>query len=76
MARVIRAARRWLDQAADAALARLQERADRRWSGHPLCKEPLAPTAEYERRWVEARRRAYPAVDRYEREAGAAIDPE
>jgi len=41
-----------------------------------LCEAPLASPAEYERRWVKARQRTYPAIDRYEQESGAAIDPE
>ena len=35
----------------------------------------MAPSSEYHRLWAEAQRRSYPAVDRYEQECGAAIEP-
>lgn len=34
----------------------------------------MAPRSDYERLWMEARSRSYPAVDRYEDACGAAID--
>ena len=42
----------------------------------PLCDEPQAPPSEYTRRWLEAQRQPYPAIDRYEEACGAAIDGE
>jgi len=76
MNRLMRVVNRWIDRRTEAVLAKLQQRADRRWAQSPLCQAPLAPPAEYERRWIEARQRAYPVVDRYELESGAAIEPE
>ena len=66
---------RLLDRGLDAARARLEERVTWRYSHAPLCAVPMGPASEYQRRWAEAQQRSYPAVDRYEQECGAAIDP-
>ena len=64
-----------VDHGLDRLRAGLERRADRRYAVAPFCDAPLAPPAEYERVWGEAKARAYPAVDAYEAASGAAIDP-
>jgi predicted O-methyltransferase YrrM len=49
--------------------------AGRNYARAPLCEAPLAAPAEYRRLWTEARARTYPAIDAFEQESGAAIDP-
>ena len=68
--------RRMFDRGADLLQERLEARASRRYETAPLCAAPLAPPAEYQRLWTEARNQSYPVVDRYEEACGAAIDPE
>lgn len=65
-----------VDRNADRVRARLEARSARRFATAPLCDALLAPASEYRRRWLEAQRQAYPVVDRYEEECGAAIDAE
>lgn len=67
---------RLVDRGVDLLRERLEERASGRYDNSPLCDAPLAPPSEYLRLWAEARRRSYPAVDRYEEECDAAVDPE
>lgn len=64
-----------LDRALAFGLERLEQMSERRAGAAPLCDTPLAPAAEYRRRWQEAQVLPYPAVDAFERAAGAAIDP-
>ena len=66
--------RQLVNQSADAVLARLEARDARRWSTAPICAAPLATPDEYRRIWADAKTRAYPVVDAYEAECGAAID--
>jgi hypothetical protein len=73
---VIERAGRLLDRGLDRLRGRLDRRAARRHAAAPFCRTPLAPAAEYERLWTEAKARTYPEVDRYESACVAAIDPE
>lgn len=68
--------RHWASLGADLVGARLDGWERQRYGRAPLCEAVLAPPAEYERLWLEARRQSYPEVDAYEQAVGAAIDPE
>ena len=50
--------------------------ARRRAAVAPLCAAPLGSKADYLRLWEDAKSTAYPAIDAYEQEQGAAIDRE
>ena len=67
---------RLLERAVAYGLERLEHLAERRYSDAPLCKAPLAGDAEYLRRWEQAKAESYPAIDEFERAAGAAIEPD
>jgi methyltransferase family protein len=67
---------RALNHGADRLRRTLDRHVQRKSAVSPLCRAPLASAAEYRRVWEEARRQPYAAVDAYEAECGAAIDPE
>ena len=73
--RLLRPAARAVNRTLDLVRRALNDRADRQYTTAPFCTAPLAPAAEYRRLWEDARSRACPAIDRYEEECGAAIDP-
>lgn len=62
------------DRAARLGLDRLDRFAQRRYAAAPLCDRPLGSEADYLRLWHEARSKAHPSIDAYERECRAAID--
>ena len=72
--RLLRPAARAVNRTLDLVRRALNDRADRQYTTAPFCTAPLAPAAEYRRLWEDAHSRAYPAIDRYEEECGAAID--
>ena len=66
---------RLVDRGLDRLRHGLEERTARKYDQSPLCHAPLAEPAEYRRLWEDAQRQSYPAIDRYEAQCGAAIDP-
>ncbi len=72
---VMRNASRFCAQSVDLVRATLNDVARRKHDQSPLCEVPLAQPSEYYRLWAEAKRRSYPAIDRYEQDCAAAIEP-
>jgi predicted O-methyltransferase YrrM len=68
--------RRAIDRGLRGMRIRLEERESRKFAEAPFGRTMLAPVAEYQRLWTEARQRRFPAVDDYETASGSAIDPE
>jgi hypothetical protein len=64
------------DRLSSTLIDRLERHRDRQWDQDPLCAAPLATDDEYRRRWEQACRECYPAIDAAERACGAAIDRE
>lgn len=68
--------RQWSARGLDAAQAWMDRRQARQWEHTPLTDRLLASPEEYRRRWDQARAVAWPDIDAYERDCGAAIDPD
>lgn len=67
---------RLIDRGIERGRAMLEAAADRRHRRLSLGDGPVASAEEYRRLWASARERSYPAIDRYEQDCAAAIDPE
>ncbi len=65
----------WVDRGIGGLRSALDARERARSSRAPLCEAVMAPPAEYQRLWTDARQKSYPEVDRYEASLGEAIDP-